>query len=57
LAEVQPVGIRHLLSLWPPAVDVALRSLLTADFEAGADDDDDPLGLAALDSRHRRDAG
>jgi hypothetical protein len=40
------------------AVNLALRSLLTADSEADADDDgDDPSGLAALDPHRVRDAG
>ncbi len=40
------------------AVNLALRSVLTADSEADADDDDeDPFGLAALDPHRARDAG
>ena len=40
------------------AVNLALRSLITVDSEADADDDeDDPFGLAALDPLYRRDAG
>jgi Arc/MetJ family transcription regulator len=40
------------------AVNLALRSLLTADSEADADKDgDDPFGLAALDPHRARDAG
>jgi Arc/MetJ family transcription regulator len=40
------------------AVNLALRSLITVDSEADTDEDeDDPFGLAALDPRHRRDAG
>jgi Arc/MetJ family transcription regulator len=40
------------------AVNLALRSLLTADSEADADaDDNDPFDLAALDPHRARDAG
>jgi Arc/MetJ family transcription regulator len=40
------------------AVNLALRSLVTTDPEADADDDeDDPFGLAALDPHRARDAG
>jgi Arc/MetJ family transcription regulator len=40
------------------AVNLALRSLLTADSDADVDEDeDDPFGLAALDPRRASDAG
>jgi Arc/MetJ family transcription regulator len=40
------------------AVNLALRSLLTADTEADTDEDeDDPFGLAALDPHQARNAG
>ena len=40
------------------AVNLALRSLITADSEADADDDEDgPFGLAALDPHRTRNAG
>jgi Arc/MetJ family transcription regulator len=38
------------------AVNLALRSLLTVDSEADADEND-PFGLAALDPHHHLDAG
>ena len=55
---IDEVMQRYRLHSAREAVNIALRSLLTADSEADADDDEnDPFGLAALDPHHRRDAG
>jgi Arc/MetJ family transcription regulator len=52
--------VMHQYRLHSPreAVNFALRSLLTADSEGDADEDEnDPFGLAALDPHRARDAG
>jgi Arc/MetJ family transcription regulator len=55
---VDEVIRRYHLGSTREAVNLALRSVLTADSEADADEDENgPFGLAALDPQHHRDAG
>jgi Arc/MetJ family transcription regulator len=55
---IDEVMHRYRLHSAREAVNLLLRSVLTADSEGDADDDeDDPFGLAAPDPHPRRDAG